>query len=178
MITITMLFNNVAHDQHILTGWGLACLIEGRDKTILFDTGSDGRVLISNMKELWADEGLRDALAARGRDKVKQFSFDRVAGRLNDSYLDSARSCASDRSTAFQTAWALLGLMAAGEGDSEAVRRGVAFLIEIQEAGGGWSDPEFTAPGFPRVFYLRYHGYSMIFPLWALARYRNHVTAR
>ncbi len=49
----------------------------------------DGRdELISNMKELWADEGLRDALAARGRDKVKQFSFDRVAGRLNDSYLD------------------------------------------------------------------------------------------
>ncbi len=99
-------------------------------------------------------------------------------GETNDSYLDSARSCASDRSTAFQTAWALLGLMAAGEGDSKAVRRGVAFLIEIQEAGGGWSDPEFTAPGFPRVFYLRYHGYSMIFPLWALARYRNHVTAR
>ncbi len=74
--------------------------------------------------------------------------------------------------------WAVLGLMAAGEGDSEAVRRGANFLMAAQEAGGGWSDPEFTAPGFPRVFYLRYHGYSMFFPLWALARYRNHVTAR
>ena len=99
-------------------------------------------------------------------------------GETNDSYLDPARSNSGDRSTAFQTAWAMLGLMAAGEGGSEAVRRGVEFLMEAQEADGGWSDPEFTAPGFPRVFYLRYHGYSMFFPLWALARYRNHVTAR
>ena len=99
-------------------------------------------------------------------------------GETNDSYLDPARSCEGDRSTAFQTAWALLGLMAAGEGDSEAVRRGVEYLLEVQEAEGGWSDPEFTAPGFPRVFYLRYHGYSMFFPLWALARYRNHLVDR
>ncbi len=99
-------------------------------------------------------------------------------GESNDNYEDPERGCASDRSTAFQTAWALLGLMAAGEGGSEAVRRGVEFLMTAQEADGGWSDAEFTAPGFPRVFYLRYHGYSKFFPLWALARYRNHVTAR
>ncbi len=99
-------------------------------------------------------------------------------GEDNDSYLDPARSCSGDRSTAFQTAWALLGLMAAGESDSDAVRRGVEYLLSVQAAEGGWSDPEFTAPGFPRVFYLRYHGYSVFFPLWALARYRNHVTAR
>jgi squalene-hopene/tetraprenyl-beta-curcumene cyclase len=99
-------------------------------------------------------------------------------GESNDSYLDPARSCAGDRSTAFQTAWALLGLMAAGEGDSDAVRHGVEYLMAVQQTEGGWSDPEFTAPGFPRVFYLRYHGYSKFFPLWALARYRNQVTAR
>jgi len=99
-------------------------------------------------------------------------------GESNDSYLDPARGCEGDRSTAFQTAWALLGLMAAGEGDSEVVRRGVEFLISAQESGGGWTDPEFTAPGFPRVFYLRYHGYSKVFPLWALARYRDHLAAR
>ena len=99
-------------------------------------------------------------------------------GETNDSYLDSARSCGDDRSTAFQTAWAMLGLMAAGEGDTEAVRRGAEYLLSAQAAEGGWSDPEFTAPGFPRVFYLRYHGYSVFFPLWALARYRNHVNAR
>jgi squalene-hopene/tetraprenyl-beta-curcumene cyclase len=99
-------------------------------------------------------------------------------GESNDSYLDPARDCAGDRSTAFQTAWALLGLMAAGEGDSDAVRHGVEYLMAVQQTEGGWSDPEFTAPGFPRVFYLRYHGYSKFFPLWALARYRNQVTAR
>ncbi len=96
-------------------------------------------------------------------------------GETNDSYLDAARSNSGDRSTAFQTAWALLGLMAAGEGECEHVLRGVDFLLAQQEASGGWSDPEYTAPGFPRVFYLRYHGYSQFFPLWALARYRNLV---
>lgn len=99
-------------------------------------------------------------------------------GESNDTYEDPERGCAQDRSTAFQTAWALLGLMAAGEGDSEAVRSGVGFLLARQESGGGWSDLEFTAPGFPRVFYLRYHGYSVFFPLWALARYRNFVAIR
>ena len=97
-------------------------------------------------------------------------------GEDNDSYLDSARSCAGDRSTAFQTAWALLGLMAVGRADSPAVRRGVEYLIRSQRKNGQWSDPEFTAPGFPRVFYLKYHGYTRFFPLWALARYRNEIT--
>jgi squalene-hopene/tetraprenyl-beta-curcumene cyclase len=54
----------------------------------------------------------------------------------------------------------------------------VEFLLSVQNAEGSWSDPEFTAPGFPRVFYLRYHGYSKFFPLWALARYRNQSAAR
>ena len=58
------------------------------------------------------------------------------------------------------------------------MRRGVDHLMAAQDPDGGWSDPEFTAPGFPRVFYLRYHGYSKFFPLWALARYRNQVTDR
>ncbi|MBW2144227.1 MAG: MBL fold metallo-hydrolase [Deltaproteobacteria bacterium] len=62
MITITMLFNNVAQDQHLLTGWGMACLIEGRDKTILFDTGSDGRILLSNMKKLEKEPSQVDAV--------------------------------------------------------------------------------------------------------------------
>jgi squalene-hopene/tetraprenyl-beta-curcumene cyclase len=75
-------------------------------------------------------------------------------------------------STAFQSAWALLGLLAAGEARSVTVRRGVEFLMRTQQADGLWNDREFTAPGFPRVFYLRYHGYSAYFPLWALAAYR------
>jgi squalene-hopene/tetraprenyl-beta-curcumene cyclase len=69
----------------------------------------------------------------------------------------------------------LLGLLAAGEVDSEAVRRGVEYLLRVQQPDGLWSDPGFTAPGFPRVFYLRYHGYCAYFPLWALAAYRSRL---
>jgi squalene-hopene/tetraprenyl-beta-curcumene cyclase len=76
-------------------------------------------------------------------------------------------------STASQTAWALLGLMAAGEVDHPAVVRGVEYLKSTQTEKGLWDEPRYTATGFPRVFYLRYHGYSKFFPLWALARYRN-----
>jgi squalene-hopene/tetraprenyl-beta-curcumene cyclase len=76
-------------------------------------------------------------------------------------------------STSSQTAWALLGLMAAGEADHPAVARGVAWLQSTQAEHGLWDEPRFTATGFPRVFYLRYHGYRRFFPLWALARYRN-----
>jgi squalene-hopene/tetraprenyl-beta-curcumene cyclase len=76
-------------------------------------------------------------------------------------------------STASQTAWALLGLMAAGEVNNPVVARGVEYLLRTNDAGGLWPELEFTAVGFPRVFYLRYHGYSKFFPLWALARYRN-----
>jgi squalene-hopene/tetraprenyl-beta-curcumene cyclase len=76
-------------------------------------------------------------------------------------------------STASQTAWALLGLMAAGEVDHPAVARGVEYLKGTQTEKGLWEEQRYTATGFPRVFYLRYHGYSKFFPLWALARYRN-----
>jgi squalene-hopene/tetraprenyl-beta-curcumene cyclase len=76
-------------------------------------------------------------------------------------------------STASQTAWALLGLMAAGEVDHPAVARGIAYLQQTQDATGLWRQDAYTGGGFPRVFYLRYHGYPQFFPLWALARYRN-----
>jgi squalene-hopene/tetraprenyl-beta-curcumene cyclase len=76
-------------------------------------------------------------------------------------------------STSSQTAWALLGLMAAGRVDHKAVERGVAYLERTQGADGFWTEERFTATGFPRVFYLRYHGYRRFFPLWAVARYRN-----
>jgi squalene-hopene/tetraprenyl-beta-curcumene cyclase len=76
-------------------------------------------------------------------------------------------------STASQTAWALLGLMAACRTDDPAVEKGVAWLAQTQNQDGLWTEPRFTATGFPRVFYLRYHGYRRYFPLWALARYRN-----
>jgi len=76
-------------------------------------------------------------------------------------------------STASQTAWALLGLMAAGRVDDPAVARGIDYLVASQNDEGLWDETRFTAVGFPRVFYLRYHGYAKFFPLWAMARYRN-----
>ena len=76
-------------------------------------------------------------------------------------------------STPSQTAWALLGLMAAGEVDHPAVRRGVDYLRQVRRQNGRWDEAHWTGTGFPRVFYLKYHGYAAYFPLWALARYRN-----
>ncbi len=76
-------------------------------------------------------------------------------------------------STTSQTAWALLGLMAAGEVDHPAVARGIAWLKANQREDGLWPQEHYTGGGFPRVFYLRYHGYPKFFPLWAVARYRN-----
>jgi squalene-hopene/tetraprenyl-beta-curcumene cyclase len=94
-------------------------------------------------------------------------------GEAGASYELDRKGFAAAPSTASQTAWALLGLMAAGQTDQEAVARGIAFLSATQGEDGFWDEPFHTATGFPRVLYLRYHGYSKIFPLWALARYRN-----
>jgi squalene-hopene/tetraprenyl-beta-curcumene cyclase len=95
-------------------------------------------------------------------------------GESNDSYAQpDAALRATTASNAYQSAWALLGLIAAGGAGSEPVRRGIEYLLRTQREDGLWSDPSFTAPGFPRVFYLKYHGYCRYFPLWALAAYRN-----
>lgn len=91
-------------------------------------------------------------------------------GETNDSYEDPALAGCSAVSTVHHTAWALLGLAAAGEGCSAAAQSGAAWLLDRQGADGLWAEPWFNAPGFPRVFYLRYHGYARFFPLWALAR--------
>jgi squalene-hopene/tetraprenyl-beta-curcumene cyclase len=71
--------------------------------------------------------------------------------------------------TASQTAWALLGLVAAGYADDASVDAGVEYLLRTQQADGTWDEPEFTGTGFPRVFYLRYHMYPIYFPLMALS---------
>lgn len=76
-------------------------------------------------------------------------------------------------STPSQTAWALLGLMAAEEAGSETVKRGVSFLQNAPRDGARWEEDSYTGVGFPRKFYLKYHGYSAYFPLWALSTYKN-----
>ncbi|MHC2274397.1 squalene-hopene/tetraprenyl-beta-curcumene cyclase [Bradyrhizobium diazoefficiens] len=115
------------------------------------------------------DPMIRKAAAwlASIQNKDGGWGEDAVSYRLDYKGWEAAPSTAS------QTAWALLALMAAGEVDHPAVARGVEYLIATQNEKGLWDEQRYTATGFPRVFYLRYHGYSKFFPLWALARYRN-----
>jgi squalene-hopene/tetraprenyl-beta-curcumene cyclase len=98
-------------------------------------------------------------------------------GEDGESYRLDYRGYEPAPSTASQTAWALLGLMAAGVVQHPAVQRGIAFLLSRQTSEGLWTEELFTATGFPRVFYLRYHGYAKYFPLWALGRYRNLIAS-
>jgi squalene-hopene/tetraprenyl-beta-curcumene cyclase len=80
--------------------------------------------------------------------------------------------------TASQTAWALLGLLAAGEAHGETVRRGIDYLLNTQLPSGDWHEDQFTGTGFPKVFYLKYHMYSHYFPMMALARYADLTAER
>jgi squalene-hopene/tetraprenyl-beta-curcumene cyclase len=98
-------------------------------------------------------------------------------GEDGTSYKLGYRGYEPAPSTASQTAWALLGLMAGGEVGRPAVARGIRYLLNTQVENGFWYEARFTATGFPRVFYLRYHGYQRFFPLWALARYRNMLAS-
>jgi squalene-hopene/tetraprenyl-beta-curcumene cyclase len=91
-------------------------------------------------------------------------------GESPDSYFEQSLS-GHGTPTASQTAWALMGLIAAGKQNDEAVRRGVRFLLDRQREDGTWYEPEFTGTGFPMVFYLKYHYYSVYFPLMALSLY-------
>ncbi len=93
-------------------------------------------------------------------------------GESGDSYYDDKKRDPAP-STPSQTSWALLGLMAAGETEDECVARGIGWLLDHPRTKDGrWEEPWYNAVGFPRVFYLRYHGYSHYFPIWALSRYR------
>jgi squalene-hopene/tetraprenyl-beta-curcumene cyclase len=92
-------------------------------------------------------------------------------GETCETYADPAQRGAGP-STAAQTAWVLIGLIAAGEAGSAAVRQGIAYLLRAQQADGAWREAAFTGTGFPRVFYLHYELYAAYFPLIALARYQ------
>ena len=129
--------------------------------------------------------GLEEAGINRGHQAVRRAAAwlagvqraDGGWGEGCDTYFDASKRGRGERSTSFHTAWALLGLMSSGGVNTDSVRRGIDFLLRTQQADGLWSDPEFNAPGFPRVFYLKYHGYDKYFPLLALARYRNLTAA-
>lgn len=90
------------------------------------------------------------------------------------SYVDPSWIGRGD-STASQTAWALLALLAVGRHESEAVRGGIDHLARTQRPDGNWDEPQFTGTGFPGDFYINYHLYRLVFPLNALGRYRRAV---
>lgn len=106
----------------------------------------------------------------------KAVAWFKTAQQRNGGWGESANSYefphlrGQGPTTASQTAWALLGLVAAGEANSTAVDDGVRYLLDTQRDDGNWDEPEFTGTGFPKVFYLRYHYYRTYFPLMALAR--------
>ncbi|MGH9368499.1 MAG: squalene--hopene cyclase [Thermoanaerobaculia bacterium] len=91
-------------------------------------------------------------------------------GELQDSYEDPS-SKGIGPSTPSQTAWSLMAIFALGGADSPCVRRGVDYLLRTQQYDGSWRDDYWTATGFPKVFYLRYHLYATYFPLWTLSLY-------
>jgi squalene-hopene/tetraprenyl-beta-curcumene cyclase len=90
-----------------------------------------------------------------------------------DSYFPEYNNSDFQHSLPSQTAWAVLALMAVGQNNNDAVARGIKFLIDTCKEDGDWDEEYYNAVGFPRIFYLRYHGYRLYFPLLALARYRN-----
>jgi squalene-hopene/tetraprenyl-beta-curcumene cyclase len=118
--------------------------------------------------------GATQPMVARAADWLEAIqNGDGGWGESCDSYALDRKGHEPAPSNASQTAWAVLGLMAAGRGACDAVERGVAWLLANQADDGLWGQEVYTGGGFPRVFYLRYHGYPCYFPLWALARYRN-----
>jgi squalene-hopene/tetraprenyl-beta-curcumene cyclase len=102
-------------------------------------------------------------------------------GETCASYKDTTLKGQGD-STASQTAWALMGLLAAAEAnlpvDRQVLERGVQYLLSTQRSDGTWDEPWFTGTGFPGHFYLKYHLYQQHFPLTALGRYRSLIRRR
>lgn len=103
--------------------------------------------------------------------KARQLA-DNGWGEGLETYEQGRRAFART-STASQTAWAVLALMSAGEFESEQVQSGIEYLRTAERDGVRWRERHWTGTGFPKVFYLKYHGYAAYFPLWAMARYEK-----
>ena len=136
--------------NYIYGTWSVLCALNAvglGDKHPMMRKGADWLIRIQNLDGGWGEDC--------------------------ESYALDYKGYTAAPSTASQTGWALLALMAAGRVDHPAVERGVRYLIATQEQDGLWGQEKYTGGGFPRVFYLRYHGYPAYFPLWAVARFRN-----
>src|SRR5277367_295280 len=156
--------------------------IEYLRRTQLAEGSWYGRWGLNYIYGTWSVLSALNAAGVSHQDPMMRKAVDWLASVQNQdggwgedavSYRLDYRGLERAPTTASQTAWALLGLMAAGEVGNPVVARGVEYLIATQAEKGLWDEQRYTATGFPRVFYLRYHGYPKFFPLWALARYRN-----
>jgi squalene-hopene/tetraprenyl-beta-curcumene cyclase len=119
-------------------------------------------------------EDMRQPWILRGRDWLESCqNEDGGWGETCESYADPALYKGKGKSTASQTAWALMGLCACGDLNRPSVQRGIEYLLQTQNRDGSWSETEVTGTGFPKVFYLKYDMYRNNFPLLALATYTN-----
>jgi squalene-hopene/tetraprenyl-beta-curcumene cyclase len=168
--------------QTVQTSPAVAAGVDYLRRTQLADGSWYGRWGLNYIYGTWSVLSALNAAGIDHRDPMMRKAADWLASIQNSdggwgedatSYRLDYKGYQRAPTTASQTAWALLGLMAAGEVGHPAVARGVEYLISTQTEKGLWDEQRYTATGFPRVFYLRYHGYSKFFPLWALARYRN-----
>ena len=157
---------------------GLAYLLHSQEK----DGSWYGRWGLNYIYGTWSVLCALNAVGLSGQDAAVRRAVawlgsvqnpDGGWGEDDRSYARTYKGFETAASTASQTAWALLGLMAVGEAQSPVVARGIGYLMRTQGEDGFWPEEVFTGTGFPRVFYLRYHGYPKFFPLWAMARYRN-----
>ncbi|MBI3863988.1 MAG: squalene--hopene cyclase [Planctomycetia bacterium] len=119
-----------------------------------------------------------DARVRRAVAWLKMYQQESGGWGESAASYDDPRLRGRGEATASQTAWAILGLCAAGEVESASVDAGVSYLLDTQRDDGGWDEPQFTGTGFPRVFYLRYHLYCIYFPLMALSRVARLRSAR
>jgi squalene-hopene/tetraprenyl-beta-curcumene cyclase len=120
-----------------------------------------------------AGESDREAYILRAGEWVRSIqNADGGWGESCASY-DNPTARGTGISTASQTAWAILGLLAAGDIRSDSVAKGIRWLLQHQQADGSWTEEHYTGTGFPRVFYLSYHMYRNYFPLLALTTYRR-----
>ncbi|TMB99883.1 MAG: squalene--hopene cyclase, partial [Chloroflexi bacterium] len=139
------------------------------------------------VNHVYGTGGVLPALQAAGRDMSRPHVRRAVSWLQSRQNEDGGwgESCASyaeveavgrGPSTASQTAWGLLGLLAAEGGERDgAVERGVGYLLEKQEEDGQWEEPEFTGTGFPGDFYIKYHLYRNYWPLMALGRAAGRI---
>ncbi|WP_024517361.1 squalene--hopene cyclase [Bradyrhizobium sp. Tv2a-2] len=164
------------------TSKSMAAAIEYLRRTQLAEGSWYGRWGLNYIYGTWSVMCALNAAGISHQDPMMRKAADWLVSIQNDdggwgedanTYRLDYNGLTPAPSTASQTAWALLALMAAGEVDHPAVARGIRYLLATQTEKGLWDEQRYTATGFPRVFYLRYHGYSKFFPLWALARYRN-----